>query len=74
MTFDSVIKEGVRTMYMQRSSPVNIDWAHLQKVMDARKEQKLSYSLIYHVSENNSLKATILADPTTKKPTFVIAY
>lgn len=74
MTLDSLRDQNIKTVYVSRSNPIRINWAHLQKVMDARKERKLSYSLIFHVNEESSLKATILADPITKKPIFVIAY
>lgn len=74
MTLDNLVGQNAKTVYTQRSSPMRYNWPHIQKVMDARKKQELSYSLIFHVNENNSPQATILADPITKRPTFVIAY
>jgi len=74
MTLDSLTNQNIKTVYIQRGSSGRINWTHLQKVFDARKAINLSYSLIFHVNEDNFLKATILADPITKKPTFVIAY
>jgi len=73
ITAEELIAMDVKTVNVRGVTNARINWEHLAKVMDARKEKDLSYSLIFSIVEPD-FNAKVLADPITIIPTFAVTY